>query len=138
MTQLPVLQLAVALGRLQATPQPPQLVSVSVGVSQPLGRFPSQLAWRPLQTGWQVPALQTLLLVPVSWQTVPQPPQWPASASRSRHAPLQQAPLAHWAFVEQPPPVATRHWPPLQAWPLAQSLSVLQEVRHAPVVVLQR
>jgi hypothetical protein len=42
--QLPVAQVAVALVLEQLTPQPPQLVVVLVGVSQPFEALPSQLA----------------------------------------------------------------------------------------------
>jgi hypothetical protein len=49
--QLPVAQVALALARVQGTPQPPQLLFVLSGVSQPLLGLPSQLWKPPLQLG---------------------------------------------------------------------------------------
>lgn len=46
---VPVLQLAVAFGRLQETPQAPQCAVVSVDCSQPLAAMPSQLPKFALQ-----------------------------------------------------------------------------------------
>jgi hypothetical protein len=57
MAQLPVLQVAVALARLQPVPHVPQSVVVVVGVSQPLAKLLSQLA-KPLL---QLPNVQVPL-----------------------------------------------------------------------------
>jgi hypothetical protein len=60
-SQVPVAQLSLALGRLQAVPQSPQLVRVSRGVSQPSSGSPSQSPQRGSQTGVHTPAVQVLL-----------------------------------------------------------------------------
>ena len=56
MAQLPLAHVAVAFARLHPTPQPPQLVSVLSGVSQPFDTTPSQLP-QPVahETIWQLP-----------------------------------------------------------------------------------
>jgi hypothetical protein len=74
---------------LQVTPQPPQFAVVRIEVSQPLFRFPSQLAYPALQIGLQRPPAHEFVPAGfVHW--MPQPPQFHWSFSTSRHEPVQQ------------------------------------------------
>jgi len=73
---VPVEQLSDAFARLQATPQPPQFVSVSSGVSQPSPLIMLQSPRSDAQPeSWQVPVAQ-LSPAPGRSQTVPQEPQF--------------------------------------------------------------
>jgi hypothetical protein len=73
--QVPVEHVEVALAREHTTPQPPQLLSVSIEVSQPLSGLPSQSAQPGAQVGTQAPLLQ--MVVPCALvQLIPQAPQF--------------------------------------------------------------
>jgi hypothetical protein len=64
MLHTPAAQVGVPLATLQACPHPPQLPTVVlVLISQPLPRFPSQLAKPALQTNWQAPSVQAVAVM---------------------------------------------------------------------------
>ena len=73
--QVPVAQVSPAPGRLQVTPQAPQLARVVVGVSQPLLSMPSQLDHPALQELMAQIPLEQLADALAREQVVPQVPQ---------------------------------------------------------------
>ena len=83
--QLPVAQVPMALAGLHALPQPPQLLLVLVGVSQPVATLPEQLAKSPWQLSTHAPAMQVVALL-TDEQALPQAPQFfmsePSAASQ--------------------------------------------------------
>jgi hypothetical protein len=108
-SHVPVAHVAVAFGRAQATPQPPQLVRVFRLVSQPFAYWPSQSAKPAAQDATkQVPPAQ--LAVPfAAKQARPQPPQcWtlfvvlvsqPLTELPSQSPkPAAQLETVHWLF----------------------------------------
>ncbi len=89
--QVPVEQLADALGKLHGVPQPPQLDNVLVLVSQPSLGFPLQLSNPLLQVGAHAPPEHTV----DPWsleQPVPQEPQWALSVLKLISHPLAGMP----------------------------------------------
>jgi hypothetical protein len=103
--QTPPTQLSLALARSQTLPQPPQLDSVLVLVSQPLFGLPSQLAQPVAQLGLQVPLVQ--VVVPLALvQAVPQTPQLLVVfrlVSQPLAALLSQLPQPALQVIEQAP-----------------------------------
>jgi hypothetical protein len=82
--QVPLEHETLALGRLQATPQAPQLVREVREVSQPLLVLPSQLPQPAVQVGEHTPELQVV----VPWalvQLLPQAPQLVVEVSAASH-----------------------------------------------------
>jgi hypothetical protein len=131
--QVPVAQLAVALARLQATAQPPQSLSVSRGVSQPVAGLPSQLAKLALQAPTlHAPPVQ-LAVALGRVQAEPQPPQLFGSVSVLLQRPAQQAPLAQSPLAAQVAPSAFLQTALRQTEPMAHSTSTVQEVRQLPL-----
>jgi hypothetical protein len=83
--QLPVEQLVEAFAAEQPTPQPPQLVLVFSGVSQPSLASPLQLAQPALQLAMTQLPLEQLVVALASAQLTPQPPQFEVVVSEVSH-----------------------------------------------------
>ena len=77
--QVPVAQVPMALAGLHFAPQPPQLVLVFVGVSQPVAGVPEQLTKPILHIGTQTPAVQAVEVAFTMEHALPQAPQLAAS-----------------------------------------------------------
>lgn len=139
LVQVPVLQLAAALGKLHATLHAPQSVFVLSGLSQPLLGRPSQFA-KPLA---QVEMVQLLLVHDVmptlasALQLVPQPPQLVGVVM------LTSQPLPAWlSQLRKPGEQVSSHIPLLQPAPVVlgrpvQSLVQLPQLAGSVMLVSQ-
>jgi hypothetical protein len=88
---VPLAHDAVAFGRLQPTPQPPQFASVFNGVSQPFVTSPSQLPKPPSHVGAHTPPLHAI----APWSFVhgrSQPPQCPVDVNVFTSQPVAGSP----------------------------------------------
>jgi hypothetical protein len=100
-SQLPALQVGVAWPLLQALPQPPQLLRLFSGVSQPLFMLPSQSPQPAAQTGEQPLAVHSLS----PWSLVHASPQLrqfcfvPSATSQPSAVTALQSlwPESHWS-----------------------------------------
>src|SRR5204862_421374 len=121
----PPVQAAVALARLQALPQVPQLASVVLRlVSQPLPTLPSQLPKPAVQAIWQAPPTQ--LAAPfVVEQALPQAPQCEVLVLSVVSQPLATLP----SQLPKPALQAMPQAPPTQ---LAAPFAVEQMVAQVP------
>jgi hypothetical protein len=108
--QVPVAQVAVALARVHAVPQPPQFVVVVSGASQPLPMFASQLPYPALQLIPHVPELQEAVPLAVL-HAVLQLPQCVGSVSTLVSHPSPVLPLQ----LAQPAAHVSTHTPEVQA-----------------------
>src|SRR5436853_11793 len=88
MTQVPVVQVPVALAGAHACPQAPQFWTVLSGVSQPLVGSLSQSPNPCSQLFTHLPPVQVKFVVLAPVQTTPQPPQFWWLVARCTHFPL--------------------------------------------------
>ena len=99
-TQLPLVHAVVALGMLHALPQRPQLVRVSMGVSQPSSGSPLQSASPASQSLPQTPPEQDAAEPTPAEHTLSHAPQLSSSSSRAFSHPFatfpSQSPYPSW------------------------------------------
>ena len=129
---------AAAVARAQGTPQPPQLVMVSVAVSHPLFGLPSQDAQKPEQVGEQADAAQATVPCALVHCT-PQAPQSFGSDVRSRQTFEQQACVRHAELPAHDWPTSARQrWVEIsQRKPAEHWASVEHDATQNPVEELQ-
>jgi hypothetical protein len=134
MVQVPLEQSAVAFARMQATPQPPQLVIVRSDVSHPFASTPSQFENPVSQLAMPHTPLPQVAVAFERLQPMPHPPQFivvridvsqPVASMPSQSSkPVTHVPMRHVPLVQSAIALARTHGAPQ----LPQSVVVRSEV----------